>query len=251
MPITAAITWDPEPLQPAYPHPEPLWVPFQFGANQNILKGTVVAQKVSDGKIYPYLQTTYVAAPATPAFTTGGADGTWPTGVYAMAISLSNAQGESLPSPAVLVSVTNPAHITVPALAGLDASATFVNVYVSGMRAAQIAVAAGATVATNLLNFGNAVAAVAPRQTNTAAKVTDGTQLAIGIMPYDVITDANGRVVPGDTTPGEFGQTYNDAPVFVKGYFWTQDLTGLDSVAVSQLGRLVTGTLANGVIALT
>ena len=82
---------------------------------------------------------------------------------------------------------------------------------------------------------------------------SDGSQTARGICVYDFRTDEAGRVIYGgaNTVP-EFGERYLTAPIYVKGRFYISDLTGLDSTAVGQLGRLETGTLAQniGVLAL-
>lgn len=71
---------------------------------------------------------------------------------------------------------------------------------------------------------------------------TDGTQNAKVILVYDCTTDANGNVTLTSTAGqigDEWGGTDQGAPVYFAGTFNTQDLTGLDSNAVSQLGRLV------------
>ena len=73
----------------------------------------------------------------------------------------------------------------------------------------------------------------------------DGTETAIGIMMYDVVSDANGNITIGG---GEHGETQLTCPVFVAGTFHTDDLTGLDAPAVADLGRMVQGLVADGIL---
>jgi len=246
MPTTALSQFSASPLQPAFPKPDPIWESFSFGVSQTILKGTIVARKVADGKIYPYLASTLVATPAAPAIIGAGTGGSWPVATYSVAISYVNPQGETKTSVPVLVTLTSAQNIQVPAITSIDSTVTSVNVYVNGFLAANIAVAAQATVQTNIANYG--ASSGVPLAVSTAAKVVDGTQIAMGIMPFDVTTDASGNVYPGQQTASEFGQNYPNAPVFLFGYFSCADLTGLDANAVSQMGRLVLGTTAAGIL---
>lgn len=72
----------------------------------------------------------------------------------------------------------------------------------------------------------------------------DGTEVARGIAMYDFTTDASGKV----TIANETGVTYDSAPVYLAGTFRTTELTGLDAAGVTDLGRLVAGSLADGVL---
>jgi hypothetical protein len=77
---------------------------------------------------------------------------------------------------------------------------------------------------------------------------SDGTQVARGIAQYDVTTDGAGlHTIAG----GELGATFSGAPVLFSGVYQTSELTGLDAGAVTNLGRLVSGTVAGpGILAL-
>lgn len=80
---------------------------------------------------------------------------------------------------------------------------------------------------------------------------TDGTQYAKVVLTYDVTTDADGNVTLSSTAGqigDEWGGTDQGAPVYFAGTFNTGDLVGLDSNAVSQLGRLVQGTVTTGIL---
>ena len=76
---------------------------------------------------------------------------------------------------------------------------------------------------------------------------TDGSERACCILKYKCTTDSSGNITVGG---GEHTQTSLTAPAYTSGAFLTSDLTGLDSVAVEQLGRLVSGTVASGVLQL-
>jgi hypothetical protein len=74
---------------------------------------------------------------------------------------------------------------------------------------------------------------------------SDGRQIARCILEYDVETDSSGNVT---LFSSEHGETYASAPAYFCGTFATADLVGLDDAAVAQLGRLITGTVAQGVL---
>lgn len=82
---------------------------------------------------------------------------------------------------------------------------------------------------------------------------TDGTQNARAILPFDCITDANGKITLGTATGGDDRQrTYDTIPVYVsEAVFKTTDLVGFDATALAALGRLIAGTVANGLVRLT
>ena len=80
---------------------------------------------------------------------------------------------------------------------------------------------------------------------------SDGTQVAKAILQYDICTDAAGLVTYGQTAPNEFGIKYPYAPAYFNGAFKTSELTGLDAAAVADLGRLTSGTVADGILAIT
>ena len=80
---------------------------------------------------------------------------------------------------------------------------------------------------------------------------TDGREVARAIATYTFRTDNFGRVVFGQAgTSPEHGIYHQTAPAWFKGRFRTTDLTGLDANAIVDLGRLESGTLADGILAL-
>lgn len=72
---------------------------------------------------------------------------------------------------------------------------------------------------------------------------SDGTQTAVAILMYDTTVDIDGTVQLGD-----LAATRTDAPVWIGGYFRTEELTGLDANGIADLGRLVKGDLTAGVL---
>lgn len=71
-----------------------------------------------------------------------------------------------------------------------------------------------------------------------------GLETADGIAMYAFTTDGSGNVV-FDTDAGE---TYLTAPVYIRGYFRTTELVGLDAGGITDIGKLERGTLADGVL---
>jgi hypothetical protein len=81
---------------------------------------------------------------------------------------------------------------------------------------------------------------------------SDGSQTAVGLLAIDASTDNQGRVTysASSSAGDEHGQYQASAPLYYKGEFKTADLTGLDSGAVTALGRLIAGSISVGVISL-
>ena len=85
--------------------------------------------------------------------------------------------------------------------------------------------------------------------TNYLTGSSDGSQTAKVILQYDTATDASGNHTIGAAVGGgPQGEVAAAAPVLMSGYFRTVDLTGLDAGAITSLGRLVSGSLADGVL---
>ena len=78
----------------------------------------------------------------------------------------------------------------------------------------------------------------------------DGRRVARAIAQYDFRTDNTGRVVFGASgSPPENGVYHLTAPTWTKGRFKTSELIGLDANGIADLGRLESGTVSNGVLA--
>jgi hypothetical protein len=64
----------------------------------------------------------------------------------------------------------------------------------------------------------------------------DGTQTAIGILKYDIKTDASGNVFFGDSAVLSASNPANaSAPYYIAGTFSTADLTGWDATAATAM----------------
>ena len=81
---------------------------------------------------------------------------------------------------------------------------------------------------------------------------SDGSQTPIGLLAVEAATDPQGSVSFGPLPIGNgFGAIRKVVPVAIAGYFNSADLNGLDSNAVSKLGRLISGTTSAGVLCVT
>lgn len=75
---------------------------------------------------------------------------------------------------------------------------------------------------------------------------TDGSQLPTHILMYSCVTDASGNVFMGSAASSEWGQSTTYCPAYRNGYFSCADLVGLDTNAISKLGRLTEGVASAG-----
>lgn len=72
--------------------------------------------------------------------------------------------------------------------------------------------------------------------------LADGTNIAKCVLQYDTTVTPNGKhYLYGDKT----SRADLSAPVYIKGYFRTADLTGIDAAAVADLGRIVEGAISS------
>jgi hypothetical protein len=169
------------------------------------------------------------------------------TNSYGVAYTYTNALGgETLPSPVVLHTLASgkTSFTAAPAEGAMPAGATGINYYVDGQLCAQ----ATSVVALQISNFGTLTGTNAP-SVSTAFVATDGSQIPVGIAPANFKTDALGRVIYGNVPLlPPFISNDLSVPVYVQGFFFTQDLVNLDAYAVGVLGRLVAGNSTTGVI---
>jgi hypothetical protein len=78
---------------------------------------------------------------------------------------------------------------------------------------------------------------------------SNGLEVARCINAYEVTTDSGGNVTFGPVAVEAYnGEVFPDAPAYVSGYFDTKELYGLDAAAVADLGRLMKGTVADGIL---
>lgn len=142
--------------------------------------------------------------------------------------------------------------VTTPAEAGEDYVLEFIN------DLGNTNVGAVTTDAT-LLTGGAGTATVAVAQAGTAGTTgefaevdltaTDGTQLPKGLLMLDCATDASGNITYGGAATGdEHGGERLSAPIFTRGRFASEEVSGLTTEKLALFGRLVKGTIGNGVI---
>lgn len=78
---------------------------------------------------------------------------------------------------------------------------------------------------------------------------SNGLEIARRINAYEVSINGAGDVTFGPVAVEHYnGEVLPAATAYVSGYFDTKELVGLDATAVGQLGRLVHGTVADGVL---
>jgi hypothetical protein len=78
---------------------------------------------------------------------------------------------------------------------------------------------------------------------------TDGSQTARAVLQYDCASDSAGLITfGGASTGGPYGGKSTSCPAFVEGTFHTTELVGLDAAGVADLGRIIEGTLASGLL---
>jgi hypothetical protein len=76
---------------------------------------------------------------------------------------------------------------------------------------------------------------------------SDGSQVPKGILRYPCVTDAAGMITVGyGDGQAEWGQQTRSIDMAINGTWRCEDLVGLDTNAVTKLGRLVQGTIAYG-----
>lgn len=67
---------------------------------------------------------------------------------------------------------------------------------------------------------------------------SDGRQVAKGVLRYATVVDTYGWHTSGG---GRWGSRELSAPIFVKGYFKTADMTGIDANGANDMGKFETG----------
>jgi hypothetical protein len=155
-------------------------------------------------------------------------------------------QGESLPSPGTPVALTTTDQSIDMTPNALPAGTTGIRIYLNGVFAEE----STQTTAT-LVNVGACAAtAETPMPVeNTAFTNTDGRHIAKAITQYTFRTDYMGRVVyaAANQSP-QYGAYETTSPVYFAGAFQTSELTGLDAKAAADLGKIIKGTVTDGVL---
>lgn len=81
--------------------------------------------------------------------------------------------------------------------------------------------------------------------------LSNGLQVAKGILVHDISTDMAGVLTNGPTpTGGQYGREFAWEVMAIKGIYDTRELIGLDAAGITDLGVLRRGTLAAGLLEL-
>lgn len=155
-----------------------------------------------------------------------------------IAYTFTNSVGETLPSPATAVALTSTKQAIRVSAITLPSGATGVNYYINGFYAGT---SDGSQ--TDITALPSTPSKPLP-VVNTAYVTTDGRYVARAIAQYSFTTDSFGRVSPTGMLPAR-SQT---APAYIRGHFACEDLVGLDAKALGDLGRLVSGTISQGIL---
>ena len=186
-----------------------------------------------------------VNAIATPTVkpTLTAATGTLAASQITVGYTFTNAEGETALSPTAFIVADGSHKITVSSIT-FPTGATGCNIYVSN--GGELFLITSQTVAAA---FDITDASIAAGSPGVFPPTDDSTSTELGILEYDIATDAAGNVYFGQQAGSEWGQAYLSAPIYVNGDFDTTDLIGLDANALRLLkGRLISGTLTKGVV---
>ena len=114
--------------------------------------------------------------------------------------------------------------------------------------------------ATSFLTGGSTPAVAVAKTTNGRSKGTygwaadggsGGLDVARCVVSYECTTDSGGNITMGAyAQEGYAGEVFPDVPAWHAGVFDTKELVGLSAAMVGQLGRLTSGVLADGQLAI-
>jgi hypothetical protein len=252
MPTTAQTTYTGLLLQPVY-SPEQVPAPTNaigLAPSTTYPAGQLLAEITATPGVYGKYDGTILADPIGAPTVAQGSAGTLAAGLYYLAYSYVNANGETLIGPTGSVTIGASKQIDVTGLGALPTGAASVNWYLS--------LAAGSTDLGFLVNNAGgafsinalpAAGAKLPPRTSTAYKLTSGAGRPACILGLPCVTDASGNITYNTTGGGgQFGEQWLTAPAYFGGAFNVGDLTGLDAHAVTVLaGRFLNGGLSGGI----
>jgi hypothetical protein len=232
----------------------------------------VTASSLSAGTLTPSLSTPGVpkgkivgwnpaklAAPtaALVTYSGTGSAGTWLAGTYSLQHTWETATGETLPSPAVNLTLTANQSLRIAAITAGNTpdQAVALNIYANGARIARIAVttpgSAGNVVQTDIANVNGATGADGKRMPseNLAFTNSDGRQVFLGFLKQQTVTDEVGKAFhAAPQFVGDIGKS--TVEVFVGGEFKMADLSfasGTIDEFVRQMNpRVLAGRIAVG-----
>ncbi len=213
-------------------------IALQVGVSQSIVAGTVVGEFTPTTNVQ-----TITVAGSSGTFKvsiTVGAN-TYTTAALAYNVSTADMQTALRALPAI-----GSGNVTVTGSAGSSYVCTFAGTKVYTRMPAMSVAAASGTPTVSIVNTTPGIGPGTIGAYDTGH--SDGTETATAIARYDYYTDAYGNITLGQIATGnEHGGFAQSASVFVEGTFNSDDLTGLDSGAVTDLGaKFITGNITDG-----
>lgn len=253
MPIDPKATYNPQGVEPILPG-EARTDAVMLNPNKTYPKGTVLSQvTVASANCVQTLNATGTVSGGTFTLSIEGVDGQTYT-TAALAYNISNANLKIAVEALMEAAGYHGATVTVgggalPTDATLTFGGTLANFPVPLIVCEDALITGGGTLVAEMTTTGK-------RQWIwDAYSDADASSLGLGVAKainqYTVKTNNLGEVTFADAGIGdETGATYESAPAWFSGRFKTTDLVGLDANGVADLGRLESGTLADGVLAL-
>ncbi|MEW4569302.1 hypothetical protein AB1L88_15665 [Tautonia sp. JC769] len=180
---------------------------------------------------------------AAPTASGTGSAGGYAAGSYNVQVAYETAEGETAGSPVASIAMTSAQQLRIGQITGLSARVTRVNVYVNGNHAGAITPSGGTAAQTDFtLTAGSVIPGKRiPRHNSTGNPRC--------VLPRTVATDAHGLITLGEQASGYLNEKGDKSiTAFFAGTFRTQDLVGLDADAAHILGRMLKGTLGDGLI---
>jgi hypothetical protein len=234
-------------LLPLYDPDRAIELPVNLGPNLTLVRGTVLGQITA--AVNEVQTLTVTGTPTGGSLTVSIVHPiTGATLTFSVAFDSTNAQAQTAARAVLGPNVT----VTGGALPGTPLVFTF-NTDFAGMPIAPMTISAnGLTGGTN--PAGTFARTTTGRTANTfvayADGNSDGSQTARCILAYDCATDAGGNITFGNTAGADRYLT-KDAPAYFIGIFATTELIGLDAAAVTDLGRLMSGSVSSGVLSMS
>jgi len=246
MPTSAFRTWSCDKLAPLMYPDQARTVPVKLAASLSLVAGTLLAEKIGTNELQKIVIT---GGPTGGSFTITFGGQTTAAIAY-------NAPAQDVEAALEELSTVGDGNVKCSG-GQLPAGIIYIEFTgeLGGANQAQVtttdSLTGGSTPATAVSTVRAGAAGTAGTYAAYDPDATGGLQVPVGILVYDVQTDASGNITYSGTASqdgGEHGEEVTDTPMYISGYFSCADLTGLDTEAVAALGRLTSGTVADGVL---
>lgn len=239
--------------KPVNRHMHALSMDIRLKASTAFAAGSLLGEQTYRAGYYDVYDSTLIA-PGVAATLSEGAAGDLGAGdhhlVYTFVDSLG---GESLPSPDSSITLSALKRLHVAALGALPLGAVGVNWYLSDAPNSLILreIASNTGEAMDLDAYPDGSQPMPPG-TGSAFVYNDGRQVPRCVLEVGCFTDADGAIWLGNplvATESQF--SVDKVPAWFSGAFRTTDVPNLDARAIGLLGRLLTGSLSDGLFVIT